>query len=256
MLLGLDLDDPEAICQFVNRYGALRTDWLREEGCFDWVEGQLRPGVFETLRSARPFPEPLRWELMLEPCEGGVPADWFFGETLEDFRFGASCLILLAQTWRFLRGQIRASEVRCRLPLVFRDFNSVGDELQVVEREFSVPAAEYILCEGLNAALRTFTPRLLSQSLLPPGSSSLNEGVTTRRTLQEPSDSVYALCALELFNLIVRSADLRECANETCGELFIPHADFGRHCDSIYHSPRCKNTQWKRDSRRLKRSPR
>ncbi len=256
-LLRLDLDDPEAICAFANRYGVMQTSFHRDDS-FDWLQRYLLRKEGDSIWVRPRFGETqLYRELFGSP--DGLPSEWFFffEETLDQFRFGANCLIIMVQAWRFLQGEIKASEVSCRLPLVFPHWSEIDNSvIQSVDPVISVEGAEAMLSAGLTAALTHFHPRLLSRDpyMPEPEPESRKEGVTARQKPPEPSFSLYLLCCLELFNHIVSGATFRECAAEDCNVVFWRQegrAKFGQHrSDSIYHALTCKNRQAKRNQRR------
>jgi hypothetical protein len=251
----LDLEDPGAISAFVNTYGPMRIG-LGYDTKFNWLArfivnfDPLRPtpGFRNTGLCEQVFGRREREEIR--------DVDWLLGESLDEFRFGAGCVADLTTAWKFLTGELDRDSISWRLPLIFHRWTKTEDSVHVSPTpEITVEAAEGMLSRGLSAALHEFSPRVIGgrdpyASHPAPG----KRGITGWQELHEPNSSLYLLCCLELFNLIARGADWRECANETCDKGFIPHPDYGRHRDSIYCTPRCKNTQWRRHSRRIKRS--
>jgi hypothetical protein len=261
----IDLDNPDAVLEFVNEFGLLggvfayhdvKTDarykrklHLRKE------QQEKRRAVELELRSGQDG----RLIADLEEANGRRIADELvrLTETLNAFRFAARLLADLTSAWRVVHA--------IRDPADFGWVSlSRGHEIR------NVWDAADLLNSGLSSLLRRFAPHVeLSWSgqaetdelaLIfephggdPPSMIKRHTPATAR---------LYQICALELYNHIVEQAEYRSCKNETCGRLFVRHegrATYGQHQTRgllAYCSKRCSGAQTQRDRRRRGRAVR
>jgi hypothetical protein len=228
-LIAVDLDNPEAILEFVTVFGPLG----------------MRSG-----RAARNNPYGLAGlsylhasaEIAEKLADGHtklVQADsppLGMGETLDEFRWGALCMRDLVSAWQIVRNQIDADTHRWEAP-VWEIAESPEDELPWE----SETGAVTVLTSGLSLDLECFAPTVRGgwEEVIPIFDDHW----------------AYEICCLELFNHIVEEASYKHCANETCRRLFVRQqgrAIHGQHRTRgvKYCSLECARAQAQRQYRR------
>lgn len=255
----VDLNDPDSILEFVNKYGPLggwfayhgiRTEaenraddpffyfryWGTLEGNAVWaakrdalMELARLPATKEISSKTRDDWQKNTTERLLHQLPPVV-------ETLEEFRFAANLIAELKAAWM----AVRRGETTMR----------VGD-----------PAI--FLTDYVERLLRPFSPKLgLQIDYYPPAPSvEILFGPPTE-TIVEPrrepqSTPLHAICALELFNHIVDNADYHTCANERCRRTFVHQqgrAEKGqrRSRGVLYCTSECARATAQREYRRRK----
>jgi len=259
----VDLDAPDSILAFVNKYGplggrfayhGLRTE---AEGRADDVLFYLRywealdgGPIWDTKREALMQLSTLPANKRVSPK---TREDWQKStterllhqlppvvETLEEFRFAANLLAELKAAWM----AVRRGETTMR----------VGD-----------PAV--FLTDFLERLMRPFSPRLgLRVDYFPPAPGvEILFGPPTEVIVEpqrEPqSTPLHAICALELFNHIVDNAPYHTCANERCRRTFVHQqgrSEKGQRRSSgvLYCTPECARATAQREYRRRRRRER
>jgi hypothetical protein len=208
----LDLDNDEAIVEFVNEFEVMnvRGDWMEP---FSWDQDH-KPRIAFPLLSAYPgfdgddlfdLTEPLRTSVERAESACGLP--YGVRETIEEFRWGARCVRDLTTAWRCLRDELPPSEAQWENPLIKYSFEGPATDRWWDDAEM----ADFI-AETLKAALISLSPRMVVDHDDPP--LPLAENFSTGLSL-------FAVSCLELFNHIVEDAPYRTCANDRCGRLFV-----------------------------------
>jgi hypothetical protein len=228
----LDLDDAEAILDFVCRYGPLGGSVayavLQSQGEFfrrhyagqlhhrrEWAKKQralVRELVDYEATTPKGVPElDDDWRgRSLPSLLGHIPP---YVETLDEFRFAARCLRDLYSAWRMHKERRVVSDS----PWV-----SPSDPAEFTDGHFP----SVLLSDMLRVFLSGFSPQLrLSWSY--PGGAKVED-------LFQPTDAVtidpvrgpdiaplYAICALELFNHVLDNAEYRICENDRCNKTFV-----------------------------------
>jgi hypothetical protein len=270
-LTEVDLDDVGAILEFVNRNGLLGGGrafatlryyldsdlfWKHYKHQLDdrheW-ETKRRALEPEVVRCGNRFAQPrpgsdgaLR-ERLLEEVLGRTPP---VIETLSEFRFAARCIRDLYSAWLMFKDGRDAHEFSWTSPTWPDLFDS-----------FAEPAA--LLSYMLKVFLRDFAPQVrLSWSYSGPAQAEdLFRPADTMKVKPTPGPervSLYAVCALELFNHIIDNAEYHECANERCKRTFVHQqgrSEKGqrRSRGVIYCSPECARATAQREYRRRRR---
>jgi hypothetical protein len=220
-LAAIDLDDPQAIFAFVNKFGPL--------GGVEAYDATTRmahriANVYRTrLDRDADYATKLR-VLREDHARTGSGDAWpseeyrfHFTETLDECRFAARCLRDLTAGWRMYRDGTTASKVRWLSP----------DES---DPELLSEFPEVLLTRLLpEVFLRPFSPYLTfyweptrrSARLYdhPPG----EEGVHVDPQRRPVTNRLYPILALELFNHIVENADYLICGNENCQQKNFVH---------------------------------
>lgn len=101
----------------------------------------------------------------------------------------------------------------------------------------------------------------LSAALWPFGPTVDLVDAAHDRPILAPYVSLYSICALQLFNHMARGEVWRQCANETCSQLFVHQAgraEFRQHRlhGVKFHSAACAQAQAQREYRRRKKERR
>jgi hypothetical protein len=227
----LDLEDVEAITGFVDRFEPLgmwhgRTD--SDAGYLGLRLGVRREKVLESS--------------LLERRLGHTRSDsrFLYAESINDFRFGASSLRDLAAAWRWVNEGIEPDGWACPA----WDETPDLDGPPKTKRE----AATFLswgVCEGLE---RLDLPDLLVT----------DEDEEPDLAVISADLPLYCICCLELYNHIIERLPFKQCANETCGRLFVRQrgrAQHGQHraIGVKYCSYECARAQAQREHRRRKR---
>jgi hypothetical protein len=245
-LIDLDLEDEEAIFRFVRRFGALGVAH-EHFALFRSLPG-FAAAILPTLAAAWPA-ERFNQTVgdYLERRGDGLNTNLV--ETLEEFRFGARVLRDLATAARI--SQLDEPPVAVRWESIPEgpmkekraDLAEYGIEFDTQEE-----AVEIFLRQVLTDGLRPFHPRVVY--------------VDAEARDEFNAAPLYAVCCLELFNHMVEAAQVRVCANESCGRPFVRQrgrAEHGQHRvrGVKYCSSHCARAQAQRVyRRRLKASSR
>jgi hypothetical protein len=272
-LAEVNLDDPEAILAFANRYGTLG-GWeayadLVLSGRGSLVPKRLYEGELDfdagwkaksrALRSLMEEPEWLRqptnqadidkleewWDIVKMNLQNPGPP---LVETVAEFTFAARCIRDLVTAWRVIHEGLEAEDV---------GWVSVRpDNLELMD----TGTAEHLFASMLNAFLRDFSPQITLRWRYGPGvDPQPPAGQPRLRALRGPEEApLYAVCALELFNHIIEGAEYRTCANERCSRTFVRQqgrSKKGQHRSQgvRYCSPSCARATAQRDYRRRRK---
>jgi hypothetical protein len=272
-LADVDLEDVDAILEFVTRYGLLGgghafaslKHYLDSDLFWKHYEHQLdsqrewdkkrRALEAELLRSGhllarfRRDSDDAVWDNMLGSALGRIPPAI---ETLDEFRFAARCIRDLYSAWLMFKNNRDVHEFNWESPTWPDLFNS-----------FAEPAA--LLSYLLKAFLRDFAPQVrLSWGYSGPAQADdlFRPADTTVVELMPGPETaaLYAVCALELFNHIIDNAEYHKCANERCTRTFVHQqgrSEKGqrRSRGVIYCSPECARATAEREHRRRRRRP-
>lgn len=259
----VDLESPESILGFVNKYGPLG-GWFAYHGLRTEAQNRVDDPTFY-FKYWSAFEDKDVWQIKRDavmqlatlPANKRISSKTRDGwrqsttdrlvhqlppvvETLDEFRFAAKLLADLKAAWV----AVRAGETTLQ----------GGD-----------PA--HFLTDFLGRLLRPFSPTLglemhffppeapIEALFAPPGETIIEP----RRRLQRTP--LHAICALELFNHIVDNAEYHSCANERCNQTFVHQhgrAEKGQRRSSgvIYCSPECARATAQREYRRRKRQQR
>jgi len=268
-LAELDLDDAEAILDFVRQYGplggALAHASLRSQGDFfkQHYAGQLNLRRESVKKRRALVNELIRQEPRMADVVDTKNDEWWDRslfttlsqippciETLDEFRFAARCLRDLYSAWR-----------------MYKDGRDVTDFEWVSPSDpesFTTIHHPSVLVHGMmRAFLNGFSPQvLLSWSY--PGGAQVEDlfkpaDVVKIEPVRGPEEApLYSICALELFNHIVDNAEYHICANERCRRTFV-HQQGGsmkgqhRSRGVLYCSPGCARATAQREYRRRRR---
>jgi hypothetical protein len=263
-LVEVDLDDSQAILDFVNTHGTLGI----REASYSRSSFHLPYGGEEELHASRvragqamvdEFRD--KWESPEDPDHSTpwaeLPREWtdpslaaFHDdgevETLAEFRHGARLMRDALTAWRFIRGDLAAEEVdweseatdlkgRAHVPVSAEDYLTNLFEFVLVPFHPGITFLEAEEDDDPND-----TPRFR----VKPGSGDARQGL-----------DLFPICCLELYNHMVEQAEYRICANETCGRLFVRQegrAHYGqrRRSGVMYCSASCARAQAQRAYRR------
>jgi hypothetical protein len=228
-LVRLDLDDDDAIVEFVNRFGILGISF----NGYEPVAG------FSRFSSVRPLLDASRSSPILGDQRGLT-----FNETLAEFRYGARCIRdLVAATDHLMDRRIGLPEWEALEGSVYSQ-----DELEALQRagmELTDDGeVRDLLRRGLNSGLQPFHPQLDARP--------------------EPwwaiqfTTPLYCACCLEIYNRIAAHEHPRVCANENCQRPFTRQrggARKGQHrlTGVLYCSPECARAVASRNYRNRKR---
>jgi len=255
---GVDLDDPNAIFAFVQKYGPL--------GGWDAYLTIMRHAPYAVANMYGPrLNEPLehakRTRALREDRSETVYASdahkFHLSETVDEFRFVARCLRDLTAAWRMFREGRAASEAEWVSP----------HPTQLVEF-FTGDGFPVFLLDGLlpDYFLRPFTPHLAFHwtpplpagpvySDIPPSQGPLNIEPARRAG----TGQLYSICALELFNHMVENAEYLICGNENCQQKNFVHQqgrkkNWHRSSGVLYCSPACAHAVAQRRYRQGRRN--
>jgi hypothetical protein len=247
-LLRVDLNDPEAIANFANRFGTVAV----YEPPLRWpaLDYVVQHETIETLVTARlaAGAATIEWggytNMIDEDPEIAaldvVPEEM---DTLAEFRLAVQSVQDGLTAWRLLKHELRSSEVRWALP---------GEDTRTKAKQHEL-------------RIHDFLPVMLYQGLAParPAIEIKDEELKEFRASHHPygfmgiTESLYFRCCLELYNHMVEQAEYRECANPSCQRLFVRQrggAAYGqyRRKGVRYCSPRCARQQAVRKHRQRK----
>ena len=259
-LAEIDLDDPEAILEFVNRFGILQIQESRMGSPafalslhVDIIESlwqeRIRAGavVLEEL--------PRRWYKDSTPEQ--VARDDDEVETIADFRVGAALIRDAIKAWRWMNGTVDASDLAWESPEVLRDFGAEHRD----KHAWLASVAVDELWATIDFALAPFHPSFSIGGLEDDegGLSGPRVEVVPESGFTRSEAFLYSVCCLELYNHIVEQAQLRTCANETCGRLFVRQSGRAQQGQNrttgvMYCTAHCAKAQAQRMYRRRKRA--
>jgi hypothetical protein len=257
-LAGVNLDDPDAIFAFVQKYGTL-------DGWSAYLTIMNHGGYAVTNLYGPQLNEPLEREkkerALAEEAshpKSVWPSDvlrWVYTETLDEFRFVARCLRDMRSAWRIFRDGTAASEVEWVSP--------DPTELQ----HFGGDGFPVFLLDGLlpDYFLRSFTPHVNFRWTPPLAAGPVYANLPARQgpVNIEPTGSaggpLYSICALELFNHMVENAEYLICGNENCQQKNFVHQqgrkkNWHRSSGVLYCSPACAHAVAQRRYRQRRRS--
>jgi hypothetical protein len=244
-LVRVDLDDPEAILDFVNAYGILGIGepvFHGPEMSFALPRGGESELHASRVRAGAAVVD--EWEGELDASEAAFHHENL--ETLAEFRHGAQLMRDALTAWRFIRGDVAAKDV---------DWESVAADLR--DRSNLRVTVDDYLTAFFDLTLIPFHPGITffdadeddggddqRRFQVKPGSGDLRQGV-----------DLFPICSLELYNHMVEHAEYRICANENCGRLFVRQtgrSEYGQNRRSgvLYCSASCARAQAQRAYRR------
>lgn len=226
-LVAVDLDDPVAIKTFVDIYGALG---MRHGRAVDSRTGLAGFNLFEGQETVS--------ELLFERRQQAAAGDRFhgaWGETLDEFRWGALCMRDMVSAWRAVQSELDPRKHRWECPI----WQYQGELDPVPWKEDGVLS---VLSVGLGNALEAFTPAVITNPDIPVFDDHW----------------AFEIACLELFNHMVENAPYRSCANEACRRLFVRQRGRSIHGQHRtrgvkYCSSECARAQAQREYRRRKR---
>lgn len=232
-LNALDLDDVDAIVEFVRDHGAL--------GMWDIDYGD----GYEPRHKYLGFPEVPGFDTVCADLwESRQRITGMDPETISEFRWGAKCLRDMTTSWRIINGEIDHEDAVWVAPCWAE---TVGPD------DYSWYASPYwALGRGMQSGLAPFGPTIHFQfddDEPPP-----NMPHAHNRSVQIP---LYCYLCLELFRHISEGASYRSCANERCDRMFVRQrgrAEHGQHRRRgvKYCSAECARAQAQRAYRRRK----
>jgi hypothetical protein len=230
-LVDLDLDSDDAVLGFLNRFGSLGVRYQLQPDLEPAEDVNYRHILHSEFPGAKAVFGKLRQSV--RTAEKALGA--WTPETRAEFCFSASLIRDLTAAWRMYHQGIEAESWAWPFTAEMIDYGPQTNS-------YGVPA---FLENMLSILLRPFPPHLL---LLEPHQSAggLFGDV-----------SLLNICALELFNHIVESAEYKQCANETCGRLFVRQSGRALHGQHRtrgvkYCSSECARAQAQREYRRRK----
>jgi len=226
-LITVDLNDPTAIKTFVDIYGELG---MRLGRAVDPRTGLAGFNLFDGQEAIS--------ELLFEGRQRATAKVRFpelWGETLDEFRWGALCMRDMVSAWRAVQGELDHRKHRWECPI----WQYQGELDPVPWRGDGVLA---VLESGLGNALEAFTPAVITNPDLPLFDDHW----------------AFEIACLELFNHMVENVPYRSCASETCRRLFVRQRGRSVHGQHRtrgvkYCSSECARAQAQREYRRRKR---
>jgi hypothetical protein len=230
-LARVDEADETQILSFCERFRALavRDRDFAAFASFPDFEEAVRPGL-----EAAWAPELLPFGTRLE-------------EGIEDFRFGARCVRDMVRAHTILRGSDDGApweSLQAGSSWISREDRAVYEEHEVE------PSREDEAAAGLT---RLVTPGLAPlQPQLVDGPMDQFEAEFALLVIP-----LYSICCLELYNHVVENSSYAECANETCGKVFVRQHGRAVHGQNrahgvMYCSLSCARAQNQRNHRRKK----
>jgi hypothetical protein len=257
-LADVDLDDSEAIFDFVSQYGVLGGEhayysFMRQAAYrFSMVYGGQLNWEFEQGKKT----QALREERS-DPSNSVWPSETLrlhYTETVEEFRFAARFLRDLTSAWRMFQDGGRAADAQWLSP-------DQSDPELLSDDAFPLFLLEHFLSDFF---LQPFSPHLLFHWSPPLRAGPITNlparasGASVDPQRRPAASRLYTICALELFNHIVENAEYRICANDRCQRTFvrqIGRAEKGQHRSRgvLYCTPACARAAAQREYRRRQR---
>jgi hypothetical protein len=248
----LDLDDVDAILEFVSTYDVLDVRALDAPRMLrQWFGVATERAVpFRILRHYPGFGDGDKGASHDETLRGGVlevvaaqreaAPNWVVAETIEEFRWGARAIRDLHQAWLSLSTGADPREQRWANPRM----PTPADELAAADY-----AVRRFFDGTMRDALEGFSPRLWLVDDAPGRPRSVG------RSPQPDDVTLFEVLVLELFRHIAEGATYKQCANETCGRTFVRQDGGAIHGQSRttgvkYCSRTCANTVNQRLHRR------
>lgn len=255
-LFVLDLDEPTAIIDFVNRFGTFMVyeSWdSLFAGISPYVQADAKERVLAARAEVLGASEAQGW--LADRIPPGMSEDPFWGycETVDEFQFGARLIRDLTRAWILLSDPASSYQPDWELP-----------PSQFVESwiDTRVRLAELLLADGLTHILRSLHPRITLDQRFESGAVP---GLVATPRLQQLGDvGLGFICALELYNQMLLGTAYKHCRFEGCDRPFIfqeerrhsgrpAAAHYKSRRDSLFCSPECRRAQGQRDHRRRRK---
>lgn|GEM_PF-4105164 len=218
-LVALDLEDIDAVLEFVSTWGVLDIRALdAPRPSRQWYGVATEPASpFRVLRHYPGFGDDrrggssdssLRRRVVATAQEQRAAApNWVVAETLEEFCWGARAIHDLHAAWRALSTPIDPRDVSWANP------NMPGPQQALDSAQWEV--ADFFE-RTMRDALEGFSPRIW---LVDDTEERTRYGSVTR---PESSDvTLFEVLAVELFSHVVENASYKLCANPTCQRMFV-----------------------------------
>ena len=243
----LDISPPDdAISEWINHTGLV---FSGGSSTADTPSGWLGAFAVNSLRESGRLSQ-------IEQRREDLKARATYGfETFDEIRRGVAWLRDLTRMW------IAFSYVGS-----FRTEALWESEEHGIARPRTEDDARHAFASGLSAAMRPFSPRLIYRQLdiyrTPSPLRPSVQGVTKpQRAARETAldfhmPPLYSVIALQLYNHVVERATYKECASETCSNLFVRQvrqgkAKYAPHIEGVkFCSRRCAQAQSQREWRR------
>jgi hypothetical protein len=222
-LAAVDLDDPPAILEFVNRYGILGAweAYVALTRMAYRIASAFRPRLDLDAEKAKN-----QHALAADHARTGSGDAWpsealrsHYTETLDEFRFAARCLSDLTAAWRMYKEGAPSGDVEWLSPAKSdTELLSAFSEIlltRVLPEVFLRPFNPYLMFR--------WEPHVPSERLFdhPPGEEGVH--VDPQRRPIGGRARLYSILALELFNHIAENADYQLCGNENCQRKVFVH---------------------------------
>ena len=238
-LVEVDLGNAEEILRFVNEFSILGV-WDTFES---WKSFAMWPEVERAVHASR--------RNARDVLVGNY--DYSDHETLDEFRIGATLLRDGLSAWSFLRGSVRAEDVRWE-SLAFEHRATPDPYVSVDAQDFLtmlfdvglIPFHPTVYIDHDESSRRSFDQRVVIQ-----------QGPV--HSLPTRAAPLFPTCCLELYNHFVERAPFHICANETCGRQFVRQSGRAQQGQNrttgvMYCSAHCAKAQAQRMYRRRKRA--
>ena len=259
----LDLSQPSEILAFAQRYGHMGVmgDSIAHQAKGGSSSFWITKGIF-----GHPASMTVTREIDSEASDIAYeldrPTRARYLETLDGFRWGATCIRDLVRAWRFADEGLKPESWECPIWTALSDADIAAmrkprredgwrsDDWYLVKPPATPEDAAQLLSRVLSVGLDLFHPAVAvrpadhqADRLLP---------------YEGRGATLYELCCLQLYNHMVEGATYRTCANESCGGLFVRQsgrAEHGQHRTKgvKYCTSECARAQAQREYRRRQR---